>query len=593
MRVRKLNESVNEKEIAEGIFNIGAAKKLNTILQDCDDLPSKTVYQIWRDLFKALHKDQAANDKVVGNIYYDELVKLFPEITDWAEKDIKDERPMDIIDYLGAPNTQDSSAQEDFIEDTFFGAIRDLGDYLEETKNNKLAAQILKEYSDVFKKFVKWRDSDWEEEYPFEESAPIKKIRENKKESSNKDKYLKEKWSIEKARELNVDIYDTIRTIIKEYLPRYDIADYINYFIQYTDMSDRDVEDTMFRVGGEFVKRLAFHGGNWSTSEFFRQKDNPNRNIIYGIQHFIKDTWGGRTSLADKDIDFLADFAVALAKKMTDAHIERAINSLPYVADTLFGDRIEEGFLSKKDVKGEENKLTDFLTANADKIKSLADCAPYILDDISDATINTAVAKNSDEMNTMIDIADACAKEFGYPNFETLRADDDIDVHFEAAKYLSKFVAAKKLGWVIKDVKDEIADCEKFNEELLKEDLGEEVGDYQEWVDYDMKKYGRISKETFDKLRKADLTAVKDEYGDYEVISKEKIHEACRKRKTDKKLEESIIYTSEGLNNAMKEFAKVVRDWKKTHVDSQEEKVIAESNWDDDSFNSFIATLEG
>ena len=254
---------------------------------------------------------------------------------------------------------------------------------------------------------------------------------------------------------------------------------------------------------------------------------------------------------------------------------------------------VEEGFLSKKAVKGEVNKLTDFLTTNADKIKSLADCAPYILDDISDVTINTAAAKDSEEMNKMIDIADACAKEFGYPNFETLRADDDVEVHFEAAKYLSKFVDARRLGQVIKAVKDEIADCERIEEELLKEDLGEDVGEYQEWVDYDMKKYGRISKETFDKLRKADLTVVKDEYGDYEVIPHEKIHEACKKRKVNKKLEESIIYTSEGLNNAMKEFAKVVRDWKKTHVDSQEEKVIAESNWDDDSFNTFIATLEG
>ena len=253
---------------------------------------------------------------------------------------------------------------------------------------------------------------------------------------------------------------------------------------------------------------------------------------------------------------------------------------------------LEEGFFSKKAVKGEVNKLTNFLTANADKIKSLADCASYILDDISDVTINTAAAKDSEEKNTMIDIADACAKEFGYPNFETLRADDE-EVHFEAAKYLSKFVDARRLGQVIKAVKDEIADCERIEEELLKEDLGEDVGEYQEWVDYDMKKYGRISKETFDKLRKADLTVVKDEYGDYEVIPHEKIHEACKKRKVNKKLEESIIYTSEGLNNAMKEFAKVVRDWKKTHVDSQEEKVIAESNWDNDSFNTFIATLEG
>lgn len=421
MRVRKLNESKNDAKIIEGIFNVGAAKKLNTILQDCDNLKFDTVFGIWETLYDALRLDKAANDKIVGNIDYKLAAKLYPEAVEGAE----DARP---FDYIADINLETSTPeQQDFLEDTIFGALRDLGDYLEETKNNKLAAQILKEFKDDFKKYQKWLDDDGND--------PLKENR--------------------------------------------------------------------------------------------------------------------------------------------------------------LGDRVEEGFLSKKAVKGEANKLTDFLTANADKIKSLADCAPYILDDISDVTINTAAAKDSEEMNTMIDIAGACAKEFGYPNFETLRADDDVEVHFEAAKYLSKFVDARKLGQMIKAVRDEIADCERIEEELLKEDLGEDVGEYQEWVDYDMKKYGRISKETFDKLRKADLTVVKDEYGDYEVIPHEKIHEACKKRKVDKKLEESIIYTSEGLNNAMKEFAKVVRDWKKTHVDSQEEKVITESNWDDDSFNTFIATLEG
>lgn len=421
MRVRKLNESINDAKIIEGIFNIGAAKKLNTILQDCDNLEFDTVFGIWETLYDALHLDKAANDKIVGNIDYKLANKLYPEAAEEADS----VRP---FDYIADINLETSTPkQQDFLENTIFGALKDLGDYLEETKNNKLAAQILKEFKDDFKKYQKWLDDDGND--PLEENR--------------------------------------------------------------------------------------------------------------------------------------------------------------------LGDEVEEGFLSKKAVKGEANKLTDFLTANADKIKSLADCAPYILDDISDVTINTSAAKDSEEMNTMIDIAGACAKEFGYPNFETLRADDDVEVHFEAAKYLSKFVDARRLGQVVKEVRDEIADCERIEEELLKEDIGEDVGEYQEWVDYDMKKYGRISKETFDKLRKADLTVVKDEYGDYEVIPHEKIHEACKKRKVDKKLEESIIYTSEGLNNAMKEFAKVVRDWKKTHVDSQEEKVIAESNWDNDSFNTFIATLEG
>ena len=328
-------------------------------------------------------------------------------------------------------------------------------------------------------------------------------------------------------------------------------------------------------------------------------KDSEEKNTMIDIADACAKEFGYpnfETLRADDDEEVHFEAAKYLSKFVDARRLGQVVKAVKdEIADCerIEEELLKEGFLSKKAVKGEVNKLTNFLTANADKIKSLADCASYILDDISDVTINTAAAKDSEEKNTMIDIADACAKEFGYPNFETLRADDDEEVHFEAAKYLSKFVDARRLGQVVKAVKDEIADCERIEEELLKEDLGEDVGEYQEWVDYDMKKYGRISKETFDKLRKADLTVVKDEYGDYEVIPHEKIHEACKKRKVNKKLEESIIYTSEGLNNAMKEFAKVVRDWKKTHVDSQEEKVIAESNWDDDSFNTFIATLEG
>ena len=46
MRVRKLNESINDAKIIEGIFNIGAAKKLNTILQDCDNFEIHTEFGI-------------------------------------------------------------------------------------------------------------------------------------------------------------------------------------------------------------------------------------------------------------------------------------------------------------------------------------------------------------------------------------------------------------------------------------------------------------------------------------------------------------------------------------------------------------------
>lgn len=52
---------------------------------------------------------------------------------------------------------------------------------------------------------------------------------------------------------------------------------------------------------------------------------------------------------------------------------------------------------------------------------------------------------------------------------------------------------------------------------------------YQRWVDYDMKKYGKISKITQKALDKAGFEVVKDDHGDYEVIAN-----------TNEKLEESF-----------------------------------------------------
>lgn len=591
MRVRKLNESVKNAEINKDVFNRSEAQKF--ISEDGKDPNWNKYYDIVELENEPLEEKLIEFDP---NDWEEEDIKFWNHI-DWQKNGYSDFARTDdtitakVTKYSmhNDPETKEVTMCKYFranpIYPPYYAAVEKpfdkcVGPMYDGHKAGKVDIHDRYETQEVYDLLSEAHNSNGEANKLNTVLQDCDDLKSNA---------VEKKFSIEKAKENIIDIYDTIRTRLKDHnIPHNQIADYVTSFIDCADMSGKDVKDTMFRIGGDYIEKL-FHSGNWNAYDFFRQKVDPN---IKEIKHFIKNLCS-KTNLTDRDIDFLVNFATELAKKKTEANLERAINSVPTMSDTLVEDNVEEGFLSKKAVKGEANKLTDFLTANADKIKSLADCAPYILDDISDVTINTAAAKDSEEMNTMIDIAGACAKEFGYPNFETLRADDDVEVHFEAAKYLSKFVDARRLGQVVKEVRDEIADCERIEEELLKEDLGEDVGEYQEWVDYDMKKYGRISKETFDKLRKADLTVVKDEYGDYEVIPHEKIHEACKKRKVDKKLEESIIYTSEGLNNAMKEFAKVVRDWKKTHVDSQEEKVIAESNWDDDSFNAFIATLEG
>lgn len=59
----------------------------------------------------------------------------------------------------------------------------------------------------------------------------------------------------------------------------------------------------------------------------------------------------------------------------------------------------------------------------------------------------------------------------------------------------------------------------------LSENIGSDIAEYQKWVDYDMKKYGKISDDTNEKIKKAGLKVIKDRYNDYEVIASEPNHD--------------------------------------------------------------------
>ena len=60
-----------------------------------------------------------------------------------------------------------------------------------------------------------------------------------------------------------------------------------------------------------------------------------------------------------------------------------------------------------------------------------------------------------------------------------------------------------------------------LKERKFDEDLGDDVAKYQRWVDYDMKRYGKISDKTKSYLDRAGLEVVKDDHDDYEVIAKD------------------------------------------------------------------------
>ena len=65
--------------------------------------------------------------------------------------------------------------------------------------------------------------------------------------------------------------------------------------------------------------------------------------------------------------------------------------------------------------------------------------------------------------------------------------------------------------------------ADELDESCKRESIGSDLGEFQKWVDYDMDKYGEVSKNTMSKIRKAGLTLVKDDYGDWEVIAKKPI----------------------------------------------------------------------
>lgn len=96
--------------------------------------------------------------------------------------------------------------------------------------------------------------------------------------------------------------------------------------------------------------------------------------------------------------------------------------------------------------------------------------------------------------------------------------------------------------------KCEEKECESKCEEKKCEDLSQDLGEYQKWVDYDMKKYGEVSAITMNKLRQAGLTIVKDDHGEWEVIAKkadtDDVKEECKELKEEPVYDLSPRYDS-------------------------------------------------
>ena len=112
------------------------------------------------------------------------------------------------------------------------------------------------------------------------------------------------------------------------------------------------------------------------------------------------------------------------------------------------------------------------------------------------------------------------------------KADDDADALKDMRKKRAKAKFEKELDRADADRDDE--------KKAIKESTSSDLSEYQKWVDYDMKKYHRISDDTMRKIKKAGLSVVKDQYGDYEVIADRHIEEKCDKKMSKRNIKESV-----------------------------------------------------
>lgn len=116
----------------------------------------------------------------------------------------------------------------------------------------------------------------------------------------------------------------------------------------------------------------------------------------------------------------------------------------------------------------------------------------------------------------------------GVSNFDKIKKVIGITESKKAAKRPMNLMESLNHGFLklygdFDDTKSLNEACDKKARKPLKEykDMGQDLGEYQKWVDYDMKKYHKISDDTMSKIKKAGLSVVKDQYGQYEVIAKE------------------------------------------------------------------------
>lgn len=214
-------------------------------------------------------------------------------------------------------------------------------------------------------------------------------------------------------------------------------------------------------------------------------------------------------SASNKTADAIRDTSAASKRDFMSTDIEKLKERISsswnfkYIEDIL--NSVKESF-NEATVTDYKGSLSNILVKNKDKISKMA------------------------TKGEIIKFLDSITDEVRDKNYlETVKSNMQKKNDFGALQYIYGII----LSGEGKGVK-----------ESIKENIGTDIDEYQQWVDYDMKRYGKISNKTNKEIKEAGLQVVKDKYGDYQVIA----------GKYDESLKESVD------NDTKESFGQVARD---------------------------------
>lgn len=189
-------------------------------------------------------------------------------------------------------------------------------------------------------------------------------------------------------------------------------------------------------------------------------------------------------SASNKTADAIRDASAASKRAFMSTDIEKLKERISsswnfkYIEDIL--NSVKESF-NEATVTDYKGSLSNILVKNKDKISKMA------------------------TKGEIIKFLDSITDEVRDKNYlETVKSNMQKKNDFGALQYIYGII----LSGEGKGVK-----------ESIKENIGTDIDEYQQWVDYDMKRYGKISNQTNKEIKEAGLQVVKDKYGDYQVIA--------------------------------------------------------------------------